>query len=269
MGSQLCPFLEKMKLDFVFEDLVSIPDGRPLESFRYLHTLEIAFDNHKNHLFDNILSFCGDKLTSLSYSVCADYSSVVEGHNIIARRCPRLTSLKFIGDYPQFLNNGDYYNPAHIDQEIDRVLMERNADFEPHPHLESLFLGGYCTDGRLAWLISGAPNIRDIYLDGNLEKLSDSAWLAIMSENSLEKLESVWLNTSTNMTMESIKHLLAMCPNVKSIGRLIHLREHTGGARRDNLLQIQQQARDENWDVDFVWVTPKRIMKTISPSPSS
>ena len=37
--------------------------------------------------------------------------------------------------------------------------------------------------------------IRIISLDGNLERLSDSCWLAILAENPLTRLERVWLNT--------------------------------------------------------------------------
>ena len=37
---------------------------------------------------------------------------------------------------------------------------------------------------------------------------------------------------------------------------MVHLREHAGGARRDNLLQLLDQARKLNWDMEFVWVTP-------------
>ena len=76
---------------------------------------------------------------------------------------------------------------------------------QPHPLLEKLSLGGYCTDGRLAWLLSGCPNIRHVALDGNLERLSDSAWSAVLAENSLDRLETVWWNTSTNLTMETVR----------------------------------------------------------------
>ena len=59
------------------------------------------------------------------------------------------------------------------------------------------------------------------------------------------------------------------------MGRLIHLVEHTGGARRENLLQVViifdsylfrenyfvflqllERGKEENWGVEFVWVTP-------------
>ena len=122
--------------------------------------------------------------------------SVVDCHNIIGQHCPLLTSLTFIGDYE---------NAAHLDQETDAVLIRRHKDWWPHPLLQSLHLGGYCTDGRLTWLLSGCHQIRNIHLDGNLERLSDSAWFAILTENNLQYLESLWFNTSPNMSMDSVR----------------------------------------------------------------
>jgi len=248
--SVLCPKLEKIRLDFVFQDMDFVLDAYALKNFKHLHWLDINFyDNHQNPLLDHILSICGDRLSTLIYNVCADYRSIVDCHNIIAKKCPNLTALTFIGDYA---------NAAHLDQESDSVLIRRSSDFQPHPKLEDLTLGGYCTDGRLAWLLSGSPRIRNISLDGNLERLSDSAWFAIVAENKLEDLETLWFNTSTNMSMDSIKHLLEFCPKMRRVGRLIHLREHSGGARRDNLLQLMEEGKHNNWDVDFVWVTPNK-----------
>ena len=80
---------------------------------------------------------------------------------------------------------------------------------------------GYTTDGRLSWLLSGAPNIRSdfakshpisamqypnlcqsmfrkISLDGNLEQLSDAAWLSIMAENPLQNLQAFEKNVCSN-----------------------------------------------------------------------
>eukprot|EP00092_Neocalanus_flemingeri_P026042 GFUD01028227.1.p1 GENE.GFUD01028227.1~~GFUD01028227.1.p1 ORF type:complete len:553 (+),score=129.57 GFUD01028227.1:75-1733(+) len=248
--SMLCPKLEKIRLDFVFQDMDFALDASTLVNFKHLHTLDLNFyDRQQNSLLDHILGICGEKLSTLIYNVCADYRSVVDCHNIIAKKCPNLTSLTFIGDYE---------NAAHLDQESDSILLRRTSDFQPHPKLEDLTLGGYCTDGRLAWLVSGSPRIKNISLDGNLERLSDSSWFAILTENSLEHLETLWLNTSTNMSMESIKRLLEECPKMRRVGRLIHLREHAGGARRDNLLQLLEGGKQMNWDVDFVWVTPNK-----------
>jgi len=254
--SVLCPKLEKIRLDFVFQDMTFGFDASALSNFKHLTTLDLNFyDNHRNQLLDHILCICGKQLTSLIYNVCADYRSVVDCHNIIARSCPNLESLTFIGDYE---------NAAHLDQESDSILMRRSADFQPHRNLEELTLGGYCTDGRLAWLLSGCPKIRHIRLDGNLERLSDSAWLAILAENSLANLETLWFNTSTNMSMESIRQILTECPKIRRVGRLIHLREHSGGARRDHLLQLLESAKEKNWDVDFVWVTPNKQIPVVN-----
>ena len=72
-----CPRLEKIRLDFVFQDMNFSLDTSPLASFRNLHTLDLNFyDNHNNALFENILKTCGDKLKCLVYNVCATYRSV-------------------------------------------------------------------------------------------------------------------------------------------------------------------------------------------------
>jgi len=195
--STFCPRLEKIRLDFVFQDMNFNLNVSSLASYNNLRILDLNFyDNHNNSLLNNILSICGQKLEKLVFNVCADYRSVVDCHNIIGQHCPMLTSLTFIGDYE---------NAAHLDQETDAVLIRRNQDWHPHPLLESLHLGGYCTDGRLSWLLSGCHHIRNIHLDGNLERLSDSAWFAILTENSLHHLKSLWFNTSTNMSMDSVR----------------------------------------------------------------
>jgi len=254
--SSCCPKIEKFRLDFVFQDMNFELDVSPLRSFKFLDTLDLNFyDNHNNPLLEKILSICGQQLSCLIFNVCAEYWSIVECHNIIARNCRNLTSLTFIGDYESV---------NQLDQEIDSVLLRRTADWQPHSKLEYLNLGGYCTDGRLAWLLSGCPNIKNIFLDGNLEKLSDSAWLAIMSENKMEHLETLWFNTSTNMTMASIRPIIDECEKLSLVGRLIHLREHSGGARKDQLLDLLMRKKQENWNLDIVWVTPNNI-PTIIP----
>jgi len=249
--SLLCPKLEKMRLDFVFQDMTFALDVAPLSTFKHLHTLDLNFyDNHRNPLLFKILKTCGLRIKTLIYNVFADYRSIVDCHNIIARTCPNLTHLTFIGDYRV---------EGQEDTETDALLQSRTPDFQPHPRLEELKLGGYCTDGRLVWLLAGAPNIRTISLDGNLEQLGDGAWTRILAENSMDHLQSVWFNTSTKMSMASI-HRILECPRVRRVGRLIHLVEHTGGARRDNLTQLLEKARRENWGVEFVWVTPGPIL---------
>ena len=136
-------------------------------------------------------------MVSYHREIISPVRSIVDCHNMIARRCPKLTSLAF--------NNGDYESQAHLDSETDSLLGVRDADWQPHPSLETLSVAGYCTDGRLTWLLAGSPNIKHVHLDGNLERLSDAAWQAILAENSLERLESVWFNTSTNMSMRSVR----------------------------------------------------------------
>ena len=70
----LCPRLEKIRLDFVFQDMNFCLDTSPLASFSNLHTLDLNFyDNHNNALFENILKTCGAQLKCLVFNVFATY----------------------------------------------------------------------------------------------------------------------------------------------------------------------------------------------------
>ena len=105
-------------------------------------------------------------------------------------------------------------------------------------------------------------------MSGNLEHLTPAAFTSITAENSLEQLESVWWNTSTLLTMDTVRRLLissvlscycgqvrlllASCPRLARLGRLVHL----AGADRRSFLQLEEEARASNWDLDLVWVTP-------------
>ena len=72
--SDHCPRLERIRLDFVFQDMNFQLDASPLGNFRYLDTLDLNFyDNHDNPLLDRILEHCGGQLKTLIYSVCAEY----------------------------------------------------------------------------------------------------------------------------------------------------------------------------------------------------
>jgi len=260
------PKLERIRLDFQF--LVEVISGQleasagltvlspfvftstsALANFRYLDTLDLNFyDNYDNPLLDRILESCGSKLKTLIFNVDAEYRSIVDCHNMIARRCPNLTSLTF--------NEINETRRQDQDQETDGLLLRREADFQPHPKLLSLSLRGNCTDGRLTWLLAGSPHIRQISLDGNLERLSDSAWRDILADNQMQSLETLWFNSPTNMSMESVRQLVSCCPRLRRLGRLIHLREHAGGQRRENYLELVSRAARENWDTDITWDTP-------------
>ena len=56
--------------------------------------------------------------------------------------------------------------------------------------------------------------------------------------------------------ISKFRQLLTSCPRLRRLGRLIHLREHVGGQRRDNYLDLLDRAARENWDIDITWVTP-------------
>ena len=55
-----CPFqpnhqLEKMRLDFVFQDMTFELDVNPLSAFKHLHTLDLNFyDNHRYFILQNL-----------------------------------------------------------------------------------------------------------------------------------------------------------------------------------------------------------------------
>ena len=75
--SPLCPRLEKIRLDFVFQDMNFSLDTSALASFSNLHTLDLNFyDNHNNALFEKILKACGAQLKSLVFNVFASYRLV-------------------------------------------------------------------------------------------------------------------------------------------------------------------------------------------------
>ena len=70
----LCPRLEKIRLDFVFQDMTFSLDTSALASFSNLHTLDLNFyDTHNNALFENILKTCGAQLKCLVFNVFATY----------------------------------------------------------------------------------------------------------------------------------------------------------------------------------------------------
>ena len=253
MVSFMLPKLEKLRLDFIFQDMNFWLEASPISRFEHINTLDLNFyDNHDESLFIRIINACGMRITKLIFNVFAEYRNIVNCHNVIAQKCPNLKSLTFVGDYRSAQNQDE------TDQDIDNLLLTPTLDFQPHSNLEELTLGGYCTDGRLSWILGSASKIRNIVLDGNLERLSSSSWLAILSENCLEQLETVWFNTSTDMNMNVVERLIATCPKLKRVGRLINLKEHVGGARRGDYLHLLQRARDANWDIDFVWVSPNR-----------
>ena len=58
--------------------------------------------------------------------------------------------------------------------------------------------------------------------------------------------------------MDAVEQLIISCPKLKKVGRLIHMKEHVGGARRGDYLQLLERSRNENWDIDFVWVSSRR-----------
>ena len=72
--SDHCPKLERIHLDFVFQDMSLQLEASALANFRYLDTLDLNFyDNYDNPLLDRILESCGSKLKTLIFNVDAEY----------------------------------------------------------------------------------------------------------------------------------------------------------------------------------------------------
>ena len=80
-----------------------------------------------------------------------------------------------------------------------------------------------------------------------------------MTDNPLASLESVWFNTSTAMTIDTVNKLLESCPLLNRLGRLVHLAGHeVPMVRRSDYLDLVERARLANWDMELVWVTPTK-----------
>jgi len=256
------PFLETLRLDFIFQDLEHEIDPTPLSRLKSLKTLDLNFyDSARNDLFRGIIEACGHNLTSLIYNVFSEYSNVVECHNIIGGQCPNLTSLAFLGDFEYFQTR---------DAETDALLIPRDSQPDPgfHSKLLNLRLGGHCTNRRLSWLLASAPNIKKIELDGDLEAITTTAWTNMLADNGLTELESVWFNTSTSIGLEAIRSLVDSCPKLNKIGRLVNLYENLADRRLHLYHELAGRARAENMDLDLVWVSANKAPKnTTTKSP--
>ena len=245
------PALHTLRLDFVFQDMPAPEslDVSPLRKLKNLRTLDLNFyDGARNDLFRRIIESCGQQLLKLVYNVFAEYSIVVDCHNVIARNCPNLESLSLTGDYNHY---------RELDPEIDARLLDQTQE-KYHTKLMELRLGGHCTNGRLSWLLRNCADVATVDLDGDLEGLTDQAWVDICANNKLEKLEGVWFNTSTSLKPESISLLVDTCPSLRRIGRLVNLSDRLGERRKFFYLELAERCKQENMALELVWVTPKR-----------
>ncbi|XP_023320980.1 uncharacterized protein LOC111694964 isoform X2 [Eurytemora carolleeae] len=248
--SAMFPYLKILRLDFVFQDLGFTPDPSSLSQIKTLRTLDLNFyDNARNDLFRKIMESCGGRLTKLMYNVFAEYSSIVECHNIIATMCPNLEYLRFEGDYST--STDEDLEPQYLD------IPPESLGFLTQ--LKELSLGGHCTNKRLSWLLTSALKIEKINLDGNLEQLGNTAWSNLLADNPLKELESVWINTSSGMGLDSINLLIDNCPKLMMLGRLVNLTDVLAVETRNMFYrELVERVRNENLNLELVWVSPRR-----------
>ncbi|KAG0717515.1 hypothetical protein GWK47_054258 [Chionoecetes opilio] len=243
----LCPDLEQLRLDFIFQDLIEEPEVSVLSSLTKLRKFEINFyDQCFYDLGKGMLEACGASLTYLSLHLADDWFVVAPVHNVVASCCPNLVTLLYSGDY----------KARHTLEECDDQL-----DFAipgpAHPNLLHLKVTGVVSDQRLRFLLSHGPALQTIHLDGELEWLHDSTLVAALQINPLPDLEEIWFNVSTTVTLASVRLLLQQDNPLKCIGRLCHMGEATMGEYQELLAHVRQH----NLDIKLIWVTDERIKK--------
>ncbi|MPC08033.1 hypothetical protein E2C01_000603 [Portunus trituberculatus] len=243
----LCPDLEHLRLDFIFQDLLEEPEVSILSSLTKLKKLEVNFyDQCFYNLGKAMLEACGEYLTCLSLHLADDWFVVAPIHNVVASCCPNLVTLLFSGDY----------KARHTLEECDEQL-----DFQipgpAHPHLLHLRVTGVVSDQRLRFLLSHAPALQTIHLDGELEWLYDATLATALQINPLPDLEEIWFNVSTTVTLATVRLLLQQDNPLKCIGRLCHMGEATMGEYQELLAQVRQH----NLNIKLIWVTDERIRK--------
>ena len=64
--------------------------------------------------------------------------------------------------------------------------------------------------------------------------------------------EAAHIITVLSCYCPQVRLLLATCPRLARLGRLVHL----AGADRRSFLELEEEARSSNWELDLVWVTP-------------
>lgn len=243
----LCPDLEHLRLDFIFQDLLEEPEVSVLSSLTKLKKLEVNFyDQCFYNLGKAMLEACGEYLTCLSLHLADDWFVVAPIHNVVASCCPNLVTLLFSGDY----------KARHTLEECDEQL-DFGIPGPAHPHLLHLRVTGVVSDQRLRFLLSHAPALQTIHLDGELEWLHDATLAAALQINPLPDLEEIWFNVSTTVTLATVRLLLQQDNPLKCIGRLCHMGEATMGEYQELLAQVHQH----NLNIKLIWVTDERIRK--------
>ncbi|XP_066951564.1 uncharacterized protein [Macrobrachium rosenbergii] len=248
----LCPHLEFLRMDFIFQDLIEEPDVEVISQIPMINKLQAnLYDRCVVDLVSQMIEGCGCKLTTLDLHLADDYFYAAQVHNVVARCCPNLVNLSFSGDYKA--DSERVFRARHSLDESDDCL-----DFEiqapAHPHLENLSVTGVVSDSRLRFLLSHTPAVRNLHLDGELEWLHDDMFKTLLDENPLTKLEYVWFNVSTTITLNTVRLLLLHENSVRTIGRLCHMAEST----MSEYQELQDLVRQRNLDVKLIWVTDER-----------
>ncbi|KAK7081246.1 hypothetical protein SK128_014407 [Halocaridina rubra] len=240
----LCPHLEHLRLDFIFQDLSELPEVEVLSSIPNLTKFQAnLYDRCIVDLVSPMIEGCGSKLTTLDLLLADDYFFAAQIHNVVARCCPNLSTLRFSGDYMA----------RHSLEDCDNCL-----DFEietpAHPHLEHLSITGVVSDSRLRFVLSHTPSIRTLTLDGELEWVHDDTFRTLLETVSFPNLELVWFNVSTTITLHTVRLLLSCENSLHKIGRLCHMAEAT----MSEYHELQNFVRQNNLDVQLIWVTDER-----------
>ncbi|XP_068206775.1 uncharacterized protein [Palaemon carinicauda] len=240
----LCPQLEFLRLDFIFQDLIEEPDVAVISQLPNINRLQAnLYDRCVVDLVSQMIEGCGSKLTTLDLHLADDYFYAAQVHNVVARCCPNLINLSFSGDY----------KARHSLDESDECL-----DFEiqspAHPHLENLSITGVVSDFRLRFMLSHTPAVRNLHLDGELEWLHDDMFKTLLDENPLPNLECVWFNVSTTVTLNTVRLFLLHDNLIHTIGRLCHMAKST----MSEYQELQDLVRQRNLDVKLIWVTDER-----------
>ena len=241
--SRLCPAVRLLRLDFVFQDMGRSPDLAGLANLRHVTRLEInSFDAPRFSVMSEVLRQLGGQLTELALHVCDDYTATAALENSVARWCPRLERYSFTGDYSVRL-------PAERgDDDLDFSALRRR-----HPALRELTLGGFVTGRRLLFILAHATGLRRLRLDGELRYLDDAGFRQLVAANPLHQLIDLWINCSTALTLQALLPILfdPQCA-LRRLGRLSSLQ----GLDRAGFLQLRDQVRSLNLDLELVWVTP-------------
>ncbi|XP_053654141.2 uncharacterized protein [Cherax quadricarinatus] len=240
----LCPCLEHLRLDFVFQDLGEEPDVSILSSLSKIKKLEVnLYDRCIIDLISRMVEGCGVRLTTLELHLVDDWFFVAQAHNVVASCCPNLITLNFSGDY----------KARHSLEECDNQL-DFGIPTPAHPHLKHIKLVGVVSDQRLNFLLSHTPALHTLRLDGELEWLHDTAFIHILRTNPLPHLEEMWFNVSTTVTLDTVRLLLQQDNALKHIGRLCYMNGATMGKYQELLTQVRQH----NLDIKLIWVTDER-----------